>query len=214
MARETVMTPTGPVTVLTGADAYAAMMLRIEECAAKGGKVAAERLAEEHKHMSTITKVTVQRAEGPNTADFSKHTFEGEDAEARANAYLREISATAPRTGGYDKTDVVVTLASGDEFKLRHDVKHFECDDSDTDVRRSLRDFFYYHLHPEEIPWVRATDNRSGKRDRTIKALADSLEGQREEFTRLLAVLDGDRCEHGMFFSGAGACPQCGGGAE
>lgn len=23
-----------------------------------------------------------------------------------------------------------------------------------------------------------------------------------------------DRCEHGMFYSGAGACPQCGGGAE
>ena len=25
---------------------------------------------------------------------------------------------------------------------------------------------------------------------------------------------DEDRCEHAMFFSGAGACPQCGGGAE
>jgi hypothetical protein len=25
---------------------------------------------------------------------------------------------------------------------------------------------------------------------------------------------DADRCEHGMFYSGAGACPQCGGGAE
>jgi len=23
-----------------------------------------------------------------------------------------------------------------------------------------------------------------------------------------------DRCKHGMFYSGAGACPQCGGGAE
>ena len=23
-----------------------------------------------------------------------------------------------------------------------------------------------------------------------------------------------DRCQHGMFFSGAGACPQCGGGAS
>jgi len=23
-----------------------------------------------------------------------------------------------------------------------------------------------------------------------------------------------DRCKHGMFFSGAGACPQCGGGAD
>lgn len=23
-----------------------------------------------------------------------------------------------------------------------------------------------------------------------------------------------ERCEHGLFFSGAGACPQCGGGAE
>lgn len=24
---------------------------------------------------------------------------------------------------------------------------------------------------------------------------------------------DPDRCKHGMFFSGAGACPECGGGA-
>ena len=31
----------------------------------------------------------------------------------------------------------------------------------------------------------------------------------------LRELVDGvDRCEHGMFFSGAGACPQCGGGAE
>lgn len=25
---------------------------------------------------------------------------------------------------------------------------------------------------------------------------------------------DANRCEHGMFFSGAGACPKCGGGAD
>lgn len=25
---------------------------------------------------------------------------------------------------------------------------------------------------------------------------------------------ESDRCEHGMFFSGAGACPKCGGGAQ
>lgn len=25
---------------------------------------------------------------------------------------------------------------------------------------------------------------------------------------------DRERCRHGMFFSGAGACPDCGGGAD
>lgn len=30
----------------------------------------------------------------------------------------------------------------------------------------------------------------------------------------VLRLANGDRCEHEMFFSGAGACPQCGGGAE
>jgi hypothetical protein len=29
-----------------------------------------------------------------------------------------------------------------------------------------------------------------------------------------VAALWDQRCDHGMFFTGAGACPQCGGGAE
>ena len=31
---------------------------------------------------------------------------------------------------------------------------------------------------------------------------------------QLMSSLPEDRCEHGMFFSGAGACPKCGGGVE
>jgi hypothetical protein len=52
--------------------------------------------------------------------------------------------------------------------------------------------------------------------DRTLCERVDKLDP--EEFTcthcGAKAVDTPDRCEHGMFFSGAGACPQCGGGTE
>jgi hypothetical protein len=39
----------------------------------------------------------------------------------------------------------------------------------------------------------------------------DELQAARMAYFR---ETEDDRCEHGLFFSGAGACPQCGGGAE
>lgn len=38
-----------------------------------------------------------------------------------------------------------------------------------------------------------------------VESLFDAVQAQFEET---------DRCEHGMFFSGAGSCPKCGRGAE
>ena len=141
--------------------------------------------------MNSITKVTVQRAEGPNTSDFSLHTFEGETAEAAANSFLREIAQTAPKTGGYDKCDLTVTLVSGDTIGLRHDVKHTSLPDNDTDVRQHLRDFLFYHLNPEQIPHVARMPK--ARREQAVAQLKRMHAEDVPEFTRLLNVLVGVR---------------------
>lgn len=102
-----------------------------------------------------VTKVKIRRAEGPRElCDGTFRVFEGEDAETQGNAYLREISQTAPRGGGYDKTDVRILFANGQKWDARFDVKHSSESDNDRDLRRHVRDFLFFHLYPEQIPWI------------------------------------------------------------
>lgn len=104
-----------------------------------------------------IAKVEIRRPEGPHhLCDRTFRVFEGEDAEARGNAYLREISQTAPKGGAYDKTDVRILFANGQKWDARFDVKHASEPDNDTDLRKHVRDFLFFHLFPEQIPWIQA----------------------------------------------------------
>jgi len=88
-----------------------------------------------------IQKITVQRAEGPSGQDFDLHIFEGLECVDQADQFLSKISETAPREGGYHKVDVKVTLLNGEEYGLRHDVKHWLCPDNDTCILTHLRRF-------------------------------------------------------------------------
>jgi hypothetical protein len=104
-----------------------------------------------------MTKVEIRRAEGPrDLCDKAFRGFEGKDAEARGNAYLREVSQTAPKGGSYDKTDVRITFANGRVWEARFDVNHFSEPDNDTDLRKHVRDFLFFHLFPEQIPSIQA----------------------------------------------------------
>jgi len=106
-----------------------------------------------------ITKVEIRRAEGPHhLCDQTFRVFEGQEAEAQGNAYLREISQTAPRGGGYHKADARTTFANGQVWESRFDVKHFSEPDNDLDVRQHIRDFLFFHLFPEQIPWIQSLD--------------------------------------------------------
>jgi hypothetical protein len=105
-----------------------------------------------------IVQVEIQRAEGPNTADFSKHIYKGEFAEIFGNNYLHLIAKTAPKGGGYDKTDVKITFENGRVWEARFEVKHLLEPDNDTDLRKHVRDFLFFHLNPEQIPWIQALD--------------------------------------------------------
>lgn len=105
--------------------------------------------------MPPIIQVEIVREEGPISDETKgKRTFSGDDAEPLANQFLRLISETAPKHGGYDKTEVTVTLVTGDVMKCRFDIKHHSCPDSDLDVRKHLIDTSTFPLYPERFPWV------------------------------------------------------------
>jgi hypothetical protein len=78
--------------------------------------------------LRSIQKVVIERAEGL-TSHYTmvKVTYSGDNAEEWGNQWLREIAQTAPEHGGYDKTDVWVTLSNGQEYEFRFDVMHFPC---------------------------------------------------------------------------------------
>lgn len=86
-----------------------------------------------------ITLVSIQRAEGPNRSDFTRWTFTSEDF-AKAQHFMSDISWSAPKGGGYDKTDVWVT-EDGEDYKLRMDVKWWQEDDCDTNIIAHLEQF-------------------------------------------------------------------------
>lgn len=88
--------------------------------------------------MRSIQKVVIERAEGL-TSHYTmvKVTYSGDNAEEWGNQWLREIAQTAPEHGGYDKTDVWVTLSNGQEYEFRFDVMHISLPDNDTDTSGS-----------------------------------------------------------------------------
>lgn len=88
-----------------------------------------------------ITCISIQRAEGPNRADFTRWTFVGEDL-PKAQVFMNAISWDAPKGGGYDKVDVWVTEAGNPhEYKLRMDVKWWQEDDCDSNIEAHLAQF-------------------------------------------------------------------------
>lgn len=136
----------------------------------------------------TMKWVSIQRAEGPLVADFTDHVFEGPDAEAQGNAYLRQIAVTAPMNGGYDKTDVKICFSNGQEWTARFDVKHLSCDDNDTDLRKHVRDFLFYHVNPDRIPWIMAEPEP--QRSRYIESIRKTVSQHYDDFAHLLAELE------------------------
>jgi hypothetical protein len=109
-----------------------------------------------------IIKIVVDRAEGPSALCFkTEHA-----TIAEANKRLRDISMTAPRSGGYDKTDVTVffdgTDINGDDgWNFRFDVKYITQPDNDTDIIKHVQDWINFLMQRTEhakkywsAPWA------------------------------------------------------------
>lgn len=137
--------------------------------------------------MRSIQKVVIERAEGmTGHRTMKKVTFQGDAAEAEGNQWLREIAATAPKDGSYDKTDVWVTVSSGQEYQFRFDVRHTSMPDNDTDIRQHMRDFLLIHCRPEALPHI-ARDRRR------LEYFQSQIEPEiKAEAERVLGLLDAD----------------------
>lgn len=137
--------------------------------------------------MKSIQKVVIERAEGiTGHYTMQPRTFEGETAEEQGNAWLREIAKTAPKTGGYDKTDVVITLSNGQDYSFRFDVQHTSLPDNDTNLRDHMRTWFLFNCRPEEIPHI-AKEPRRLKRAQEMTSPEEKAEA-----AQLVALLDAD----------------------
>lgn len=137
--------------------------------------------------MASIQRVKIHRAEGLTTDPTMKPVqFEGDAAEQQGNEWLRRIAQTAPAEGGYDKTDVWVTLSNGQEYSFRFDVQHTSVPDNDTDIRSHIRTWFLYNCRPEEIPHI-ARDPR-----RLRWAQESTTPEEKQAAALLVALLDAD----------------------
>lgn len=60
--------------------------------------------------------------------------------------HLRDsIAPRAPKGGGYDKTNVVITFADGWEYEARLDIKHTTEVDNETDLAKRIYDHLRFH---------------------------------------------------------------------
>lgn len=157
-----------------------------------------------------ITEVFIHRAEGPRDDPTMRPvTFTGLDAEARGNAWLKKIARTAPAQGGYDKTDVTITLDTGEKLSGRFDVQHTCCEDNDTDLKRHFRGDLLYVFAPERLPWL-ARDPKRLEAARRMNADRDKA-----KYERIYnALFPPTPCEHfadaRIFSDGHRHCVKCG----
>lgn len=131
-----------------------------------------------------IVYVFIHRAEGP-VKDFTMRpvTYEGDTAEEQGNDWLRKIARTAPRDGSYDKTDVVIRLADGQELSGRFDIQHWTTGRNDTNLRDHFRDTLMFNCMPERFAHI-AADPR-----KLAAARASVSHTVRRESRRILALL-------------------------
>jgi hypothetical protein len=94
------------------------------------------------KNKSNIKSIKIYRAEGNSTEDSNLGKWQTYNNVNDANNRLRQISSTAPKTGGYDKTDVIVTFDNGFVYKGRWDVKHYSQQHADLDIQKHIKDTF------------------------------------------------------------------------
>jgi hypothetical protein len=87
-----------------------------------------------------VKYIEIRRAEGNKLYDPKLGIWIRYDNLKQADGRLREISKTAPMTGGYDKTDVKVVFDDGFTYEGRWDVKHFSQPNADLSIGDHIRD--------------------------------------------------------------------------
>ena len=96
-----------------------------------------------------VKSITITRAEGPCALCGIKKKFASYD---EANAWMLRQANTFPKCG-YDKHDLQVIFEDDEEFRGRMDCKHYDCVNSDLDVREHLRNHFEWYGGLKKNPW-------------------------------------------------------------
>lgn len=104
-----------------------------------------------------IQSIQIMRGEGNGREDPMLGKWQTFTSIKDADRRLREISNTAPRSGGYDKTDVIVTLDDGSTFKGKFDVKHFSQPNADLSIAQHIREELMFSAGKTErgAQWVK-----------------------------------------------------------
>jgi hypothetical protein len=94
--------------------------------------------------------ILLNRAEGPSR-ECGEKTFTGPDCWQQAHRQLRNWSYSAPKGGGYDKTDFTVTFADGNEYEGRFDLSR-DWDQDAPSIEAHIHNHCTYHagLHKSE----------------------------------------------------------------
>lgn len=100
-----------------------------------------------------VKEIWLNRAEGriPLPRAVTVKTYKD------AHDVLLDWSISAPKQGeGYDKTDIKVTFEDGETYSGRVDLKHFSCDDNDTDLAKHIRDHVLFYTGEHKPVWMTA----------------------------------------------------------
>lgn len=110
------------------------------------------------KHKAIEIRIEFSESAVHQRRGFSeKHpkVFTGGDCWILAQAYLNDLAHHGPKTGGYDKTDVVVKFSDGYEYDARLDIQHFDGKCPDHRLAEHIRNFCRFYgglLKENEIP--------------------------------------------------------------
>jgi hypothetical protein len=89
-----------------------------------------------------VVSIEITRAEGPTTECGHTHVVSTFEA---ARKILRDMSETAPATGGYDKCDFLVMWDDGETYEGRYDLKHHSCEDEPLDIAQHISDVLGFY---------------------------------------------------------------------
>ena len=92
-----------------------------------------------------VKEITIIRAEGLSSECGKKHTAK---SYAEAEAILTRMAHSAPKSGGYDKTDFTVTFEDGETYDGRYDLKYTR----DESLAEHMKSFLMWYAGETKNP--------------------------------------------------------------
>lgn len=92
-----------------------------------------------------VKEICISRGEGPSSECGKKHVVSNYE---EAEKVLSRMAHTAPKNGGYDKTDFTVTFADNETYTGRYDLKY----DREESLAEHMRGFLEWYAGEAKNP--------------------------------------------------------------